>query len=350
MKILIIKLSAIGDVAHTLPALNILRKIHPNARIDWLVEEAASGLIIGHPAIDNVIISSRKTWINNINCGALTSTFKEAVGFISALRSTEYDIILDFQGLFKSGIMAALARGKRKIGYGKTREGSHYFLNERFYDYDIEQHAILRYINLLKTIGIDDIADEITFGIPVADSDRQALDSLLLQNGWTNGRDIIAINPMAKWKTKLWLPNRFAEVADQLTRRLQVSAVFTGGKVDRDTVDYIRSAMKEPAIDLTGKTSLRMLAALYQRAACLISTDTGPMHIAAALGTPVIALFGPTAPWRTGPFGLRHTVIRKAISCSPCFKKHCDNMICMQRIEVQDVVDSVMRIMEKALS
>jgi 3-deoxy-D-manno-octulosonic-acid transferase/heptosyltransferase-1 len=136
------------------------------------------------------------------------------------------------------------------------------------------------------------------------------------------------MNPVALWETKLWLNDRFAQLADRLIETYGVCIVFTGGPADRKTIDTIRSMMANPAANLAGETRLPMLAAVYQQAFCLVTTDTGPMHLAAAMQTSVVALFGPTAPWRTGPFGKGHRVVRTAPSCSPCFKRRCDQHRC----------------------
>ena len=157
---------------------------------------------------------------------------------------------------------------------------------------------------------------------------------------------LVGINPVAQWKTKLWQNEKFALLADRLIRDMGADIVFTGGPGDRETVEDIRSRMKEASLSLAGKTNLRQLAALYEKSDLVISTDTGPMHLAAAVGTPVAALFGPTAPWRTGPFGWGHEIVRTGIRCSPCYKRRCSqgDGVCMSGIQVSDVLDAVRRI------
>jgi len=152
---------------------------------------------------------------------------------------------------------------------------------------------------------------------------------------------MIAINPVAQWKTKLWENAKFAELADFLVDRYAATVVFSGGPADRPIVEDIRSRMRARSLNLAGRTTLIELAALYEQAVCLVSTDTGPMHLGAAVGIPVVALFGPTAPWRTGPFGDGHRVIRAAADCAPCFKRACDTQQCMQKITVDQVIDGI---------
>jgi 3-deoxy-D-manno-octulosonic-acid transferase/heptosyltransferase-1 len=344
VNILIVKLSAIGDVIHTLPALNAIRQHYPDAHITWLVEEAAADLVIGHRALDRVIVSGRKRWIAQLKSTRRKQAIAEIRAFWRDLRDTHYDIIIDFQSLLKSGMLSRLARGTRRIGFDKGmqhQEHSYLFLNERLPPVDMEVHALTRGLMLLEAIGIHN--REAVYHVPVTEDDRRKVRDLLADKGIDGGRRLVAINPVALWETKLWRNERFAALADRLIRDGQVDVVFTGGPDDRRVVADIQGMMTSPAASLAGKTSLKQLAALYRQSEVLITTDTGPMHLAAAVGTPVMALFGPTAPWRTGPFGERHRVVRTAPSCSPCFKRQCDRhrCRCMKEITVEMVWDAV---------
>jgi heptosyltransferase-1 len=347
VKILIVKLSAIGDVIHTLPALNALREHYPDAHITWLVEAAAADLVIGHRALDRVIVSNRKHWIDQLKGRARWTAISEMREFWGELRDTRYDMVIDFQGLLKSGVLVWLARGKRKIGFDKGmqhQEHSYLFLNDRVPPVDMEVHALTRGLKLLTAIGVK--TGKVAYHVPFSETDREATRDLLRDQHVSGSRPLVAINPVALWETKLWLNDRFAQLADRLVNQYHVDVVFTGGPADRRTVDTILSMMTAPAADLTGRTSLNMLAALYRQAALLVTTDTGPMHLAAAMDTPVVALFGPTAPWRTGPFGPGHQVIRTAPACSPCFKRRCDHhrCRCMTDISVDRVLSHIRRI------
>ncbi len=348
MKILIVKTSAIGDVIHTLPALNALRGKFPQARIDWLVEEAASDAVIGHRAVDKVLVSQRKRWVKDLKQGRILSAYRGFRDFVRELRATEYDLLIDFQGLLKSGIFVGLARAKRKVGFGRGMEHaecSYLFLNERIPPVAMDQHAVLRELQLLAAIGVE--SPEMVFAFPVADLQREELARLLEEAGVDIAQPLVAINPMTTWKTKHWYDERFAAVADRLAA-LGYAVVFSGGPGDVAAIEQIRLAMREKAVNFAGKTSLKGLAALYERAALLITTDTGPMHLAAAVGTPVVALFGPTAPWRTGPFGSQHVVLRRELSCSPCLKKNCErNRECMDEITVEMVLAAVHELLKK---
>ncbi len=344
MNILIVKLSAIGDVIHTLPALNAIRRHYPEAHITWLVEEAAADLVIGHRALDRVIVSGRKRWLAQLKTRRRRQAFAEMQAFWRDLRDTHYDIVLDFQSLLKSGVLVWLVHGKRKIGFDKGmqhQEHSYLFLNERIPPVDMEVHALTRGLMLLNAIGIP--TPTVAYDLPVAEADQTAAQKLLQDRGIAGIRPLVAINPVALWETKLWLNDRFAVLADRLIKNHHVDIVFTGGPSDRQVVGRIAAMMTMPAVNLAGKTSLKQLAAIYRQSALVVSTDTGPMHLAAAVGTPVVALFGPTAPWRTGPFGEGHRVVRTAPPCSPCFRRHCDEhrCRCMTDISVDRVLANV---------
>lgn len=340
--ILIVKLSAIGDVIHTLPALNAIRRYYPHARITWLVEEAAAGLLEGHPALNRVLVSRRKYWLRGLLGPERWQHLTEMVAFIKALRDTRYDMILDYQASLKGGVLIALARGDRKIGFGKGlehQEHSHLFLNEKVPAVDMEIHALTRGLMMLEHIGIP--TPPVEYKLPVTEKAALRIAQLLAQKGVQRETKVVAINPVAQWETKLWDNAKFAELADYLVDRYAVSVVFSGGAADRQVVEDICARMQARALNLAGQTTLIELAALYEQAACLISTDTGPMHLGAAVGIPVVALFGPTAPWRTGPFGKGHRVIRAPVECAPCFSRTCDPAQCMRKIEVAQVIEGI---------
>jgi 3-deoxy-D-manno-octulosonic-acid transferase/heptosyltransferase-1 len=262
----------------------------------------------------------------------------EIKGFLRTLRSVQYDVVIDLQGLFKSGVLVGLSKGKRKIGPSGGREGSWLFLSERPFTVDYDEHAVDRYLKAAEFLGCDLHSQE--GKIPVSAEDEAEVDSILRKNGLGEER-LVCINPMARWRTKLWETERFARLADRIKSGFSCDLVFTGGADDRETVDRILSVMKHQGTNLAGRTSLKALASLFGRSRLLVTTDTGPMHIAAIMGCPVVALFGPTAPWRTGPYGDIHTVIQVPVDCAPCFKKKCDHRSCMKEITVSAVFEKV---------
>jgi lipopolysaccharide heptosyltransferase I len=338
-RILIIKLSAIGDVVQTLPALEAIKRAIPESAIDWVVEEAAADILEGHPLIDRLLVSRRKQWVSKL---VRPATFREGCRGISAflgeLRSMRYDIAVDLQGLLKSGILIGLCRSVRKIGFAGTRELSWLFLNERLPAYDPEKHAVERYLDIARHLGAADPPASCT--LPIG-RERAAVQERLAGSVQAGTR-LVVINPVARWRTKLWEEEKFADLADRLIAERNATVIFTGSAADREVIARIRGRMRAPALDWSGGTTLRELAALAERADLFITTDTGPMHLAAAAGGRVVALFGPTAPGRTGPWGAGHTVVRSNIECSPCFGRTCSiGVRCMTGISVDDVLKAV---------
>jgi heptosyltransferase I len=337
MKILIIKLSAIGDVVQTLPALEAIKKIYPDSEITWVVEEAAAGILDGHPLIDRLLISRRKAWLRLLR-NPLTAMqgISDIVRFAWELRSVSYDIAIDFQGLLKSGMLIGLARARRKIGFDRTRELSYLFLNERLPAYDIEKHALERYLDVARYLGAQDPSPACSLPI-----EREvAAISTMMAGLKPSGRLLVVINPVARWKTKLWPEQSFAELADRLVNEKNAFIIFTGSPDDRTVNERIISMMrmKGGAVNWAGQTTLKELAALASLADQFITTDTGPMHLAAAAGAKV----GPTAPWRTGPYGPSHVVVRSGTACSPCFKRECGEQVrCMSGITVDEVIKQI---------
>lgn len=341
MNILLVKLSAIGDVVHTLPSLAALRELYPDAHITWAIEEASSCLIMNHPFVDRVLVSRRKYWLKNLReLRRINETLREMRLFLSELRDRRYDLVIDFHGLLKSSVIVLLSRGKRRLGYDSMQELSGLFVNETIFE-DMKKHAVDRYLDFIRYLG--GRVERPEFLIP-ADKDTDARVTALLQtNNIDSEEPFVAVNPVAYWETKLWTNEGFARLCDRIVAELNMAVVFTGGKNDT-IVEDICSRMTQPSVHLAGQTSLQELACLYKRASLVVTTDSGPMHIAAAVDTSTVALFGPTDPARTGPYGDGHCVVRKDMTCSPCFLKKCDSGRCMTDITVEEVFVAVKRL------
>ena len=338
MNILIVKLSAIGDVVHTLPSLAALRKLYPESHITWVVEEASSDIIGGHPHLDRMIISRRKRWVENLKkLHDIKTTIADIRSFVKTLRDRKYDIVIDFHGLFKSSMIVLLSGGKRKLGYDSMQELSGRFLNEKISE-DMKKHAVDRYLDFIRYLGTD--IDNPDFNIPIEEGNKIRIETLLRSKNIDIAEPFVTINPVAFWDTKLWEDDKFARLCDKIVEELKQKVVFTGSK-GHGSIERIRSMMTFPSVNLEGQTTLRDLAYLYRLSGLLITTDSGPMHIAAAMNTPTVALFGPTDPSRTGPYGKGHIVVRKEMPCSPCFLKKCDTKRCMEEIGVDEVFDAV---------
>jgi 3-deoxy-D-manno-octulosonic-acid transferase/heptosyltransferase-1 len=338
MNILIIRLSSIGDVVHTLSAVEPLRQHFPGCTITWVVEEKAEDLIKGYPGIDRVIVSRRKQWLEDLHNFKFYHLTRNVREFLKELRRDHYDIIIDFQGLFKSGILAFLARGKRKVGYKNAREASTMFYSEKAPPPDFNDHAIKRHMALIHYLGVKESPN--SFSLPFGKEDKDNLEKLFDNEHVNRNKPVVCFHPSAVWATKRLAQEKVARLCDMLQEEFKCQILFVGTAEEKEYLDHICSLLNGEAKNLAGKTSLRELACLVSKSDLMVSMDSGPMHITCAVGTPVVALFGPTAPWRTGPFGDNYSVIRKELPCSPCFKKReCPegHHRCMNDITVEDV-------------
>jgi heptosyltransferase-1 len=305
-----------------------------------VVEESAADILDGHPLVNVLLVSHRRAWLRQLK-NPLTAWrgLSNILGFVRKLRSIRYDIAIDFQGLFKSGVIIGLAQADRKIGFDRTREFSYLFLNERLPAYDVEKHALERYLDIARYLGARDVSPACALPIEGGrEKIRQRIDAVK-----PAGRHLVVMNPGARWTTKLWPERNFAELADRLIQEKNATIIFSGSRDDRSMIERIITLMQQRgAENWAGETTLKELAALASASDLFITTDTGSMHLAAAVGAKVLALFGPTAPWRTGPSGSSSTVVRSGIACSPCFQRTCGrNVQCMTGITVADVMEKL---------
>ncbi|MBI5236475.1 MAG: glycosyltransferase family 9 protein [Deltaproteobacteria bacterium] len=337
IKVLIIKLSSIGDVVHTLPALAALRRGFERngqkARIDWLVEEAASGILRGHPMLDNVIVVKNRGWAKDIKKNIKTARW---------LSRERYDVVIDFQGLAKSAVWVLVSRGKRRIGFSNARECSSIFLNEKLPPYDPERHAVDRYMDLARYATGGDVEKPV-FHMAESGDALTTVKGKLKALGIPEGSPYFIVCPSARWATKLWSDSSFVQLARTAIGSTGMYAVLVGGASDRPRLERMQRDIGDKAVNMAGATGLAELAALSKGARFAVTVDSGPMHVAAAVGTRVVALFGPTSPTRTGPYPCEggHIVIRRGLACSPCFRRTCADPVCMSGITVDEVMKAV---------
>lgn len=346
VKILVVKLSALGDVIHTLPVLTTLRRHRPEAQIAWVVEETSADILRGHAALDRVLVWPRREWVRQFRSGQWARLARGIHRFVRELRDTRYDLIVDFQGLAKSGLWVAVARGARKAGYGpgmRHGELSWLALSERVAVTDMNAHAIDRNLALAEALGFPRLP--LRYDFPDSSESEAEADGVLARAGIRPGMPFVAICPMTRWPTKNWTAAQFGAVAEGLSVR-GLAPLFTGTAGDRGAIDMIAAAMSRPPARADGQTRLPTLAAVFRRARVVLATDTGPMHLAVAVGAPVVTLFGPTSPSYTGPYGCGHSVLRAGVRCSPCFKRRCttteyERHACMRRLETTAVIEAV---------
>jgi len=338
-------MSALGDVIQAMAVLKPLKMGFPKARITWLVEESLAPILDCNPSVDRIIKWPRDALTSSILMG------KEGLhgrgklkGFIQDLRRDFYDIAIDLQGLMKSAIWMGLARARRKVGFGEPREKlGKLFINEKVRGIGKNLHAVERYLRLVESLGCPK-GEEVEFGLKRVNFSISRAKDLLKERGANGRRPLAVISPATRWETKRWENEKFAELADEMRLEGGFEVVFVGGRGDLDLIRDIRERMRTRAVDLTGETDLPTLASIMGMAKVVVSPDSGPMHLAAAMGTPVVALFGPTAPWRTGPYGKVHEVIRSHVECSPCFRRKCSSRSCMRSISVGEVMEALERV------
>ena len=319
MKILIVKLGALGDVINTLPLAVELKLQMPGCTIDWVVEPLSYPLVSSHRAVDKAILFKRSS--------------ASALSVIRTLRKTRYDLVLDLQRILKSAGFTLMVRAKRRIGFDRKRckEMTWLLPFERIRAKDPGAHMLDQYLEFARHLGLKP-------GFPAWDIPR----TQSIPNGLPG--KYIVLNIGATKPANLWDPERFSELAEKIGRRWNLACVITGGPADLARAKQILGFYSAGVMDLTGHTSLVQLVEVIGNADAVISCDTGPMHLAAALNIPLVALFGPSDPRRTGPY-LGH-VVKGTVPCAPCNRKRCPRPDCMTAI----TSDMVMGELDKIIS
>ncbi|MGV8075289.1 MAG: lipopolysaccharide heptosyltransferase I [Syntrophobacteraceae bacterium] len=320
-KILIVKPSALGDIVHSLPFLAALKDRFPASEVHWVVAKGFQGLLEDNPLIAKLWVIEKDQWKRY---SRMHHTMFALRDLFQRLREERFDIVVDLQGLFRSGVISRATGAKYRIGFKEAREGSSFFYTHKVRG-GKDIHAIERYHRVASYLGC--ATHDLHYPMPPPLQDSSLVHSL--------PQDYIVIAPAAGGEAKKWPAERFGLLASELPCRSLVVA----GKPDEHLVRQVVNASRGKAVSLAGKTSLRELIEIIRHARLLVSNDSGPMHIAAALNVPVFALFGPTNPARTGPYGNIHTNISAGLSCSPCYKrKKCKNWNCMEAITVENVL------------
>lgn len=338
--ILIVKLSAIGDVVHALPVAHALKTCYPQARITWVVEKAAYDILVNNPTIDEILIFDKPKY------KSLAGFAKHAPAFVQELRSRKFDLALDLQGLFKSAAIAWLSGAPVRCVYQNAREGSD-LLARKVVGPNAKGHVVEQYLDVVRQIGCH--VSRVSFPIEIAEEEKDTATAIACQAGLDLNTPYVILSPGANWPNKCWPPAHFAKLAADL-RSCGITPLLTGGPSDLPKAAEIRRLAKASLVDITGKTTLKQLAYLIKRAQVFVGGDTGPMHLAAALGTPVVALHGPTDTIRNGPYGAQHTTIVAAQECAGCWKRRCPkDRDCLAVINPNQVFETVRKYLNTAL-
>lgn len=341
--ILLIKMSSLGDILHTLPFAAALRQRFPRAKITWLVHPQFAGFVPDPPVIDEVLYFDKVKFKKM----GLLDKLKYFRAMKALLHSKHFDLVIDMQGLFKSAVLAAISGCSTRIGYCEMREGSG-LVSRAIGGAHSKDHVIERYLDVARYLGAKvDSLDDVHFPMPDLSKESASVQAKLHELGW-NGGDYVVIVPGARWWTKEWPVEHYVALAKKLVAE-GTSVVLAGGPDDAPKGKAIAEQCTSPLVlDMTGKTSLRELAALIKDCSFYISADTGPLHFAAALKKPLVAMYGPTKADRTGPYGSKNSeVILSPAPCAGCLKKNCPNWHCMHDI-TPDMVYEIYRKKVKA--
>lgn len=329
-RILLVRLSAIGDVVVATPVIRALRAAFPMSHLAWLVEEKSAGIVRGHPSLDEVIVWRRASASEGRLRGIAGS-----LALARELRAKRFDIAIDFQGLLRSALIVRASGARWRIASEGTREGSARFYNVRVPRTE-DRSSRRRCLDLLQPLGVcsRDRRMDVWFGpgdepaaVALAERARAA----------AGGARLVCLCPATTWRHKHWREEGWAEVADGLARE-GATPVFMGAAADRPLLERIQSRMRATAYLAAGETSLKAAAALLARADLAITVDTGLMHVGVAVGTPVVALCGPSY-WPGFQDYEGYTMIRKPFPCSPCLRRPtCGNDDCMTAITASEVL------------
>jgi lipopolysaccharide heptosyltransferase I len=321
-RILVIKLSSLGDIAHALPAVRVLKE-RTGSAIDWVVQPEYAGLLAGCSDVAGIIEFPRRK---------LAQGF---FGFLHALRRERYDLIVDFQGLLKSAVVARLARGDWRVGPAWAREGSAWFYDAQATPADGPRaHAV------------DELMDLVDL---VAPGERNVPEPHLniseAENDGSPGPHV-AFAPFSRWETKNWPLEKFAELGRRLAVEMGCRIRIVGSREDEAQGEDLARQIGERARNLCGKTDLPGLCSLLKSMDLLVTVDSGPMHWADALGVPLVAIFGATDPARTGPYRqLAHVVAKAGLDCRPCHARICSrgDLACLRTLEVEQVLQAALK-------
>jgi len=311
LKILILKPSSLGDVIQALPVLRLLKLHFPAGQIFWWIDSALAALLEGDPDLAGVVRFERQRW-------GRPQHWPEMLRSLRWLRAQKFDLVIDLQCLLRSAAFAWLARGQFLIGLDEIREGARGFYDLAVPRKSVHTHAVDWYLSVLPPLGVP-VHNNFTW-LP----QRPEVSTAVKSKWKTNGTRWIALQPGARWENKRWPVGKFSELASLLAKKFpDARFAILGSGEDKPLGETIFRAAPERCLNLCGATSLPEMVEWIRLCDLMITNDTGPMHAAAALGKPLVALFGPTEPRRTGPYGQLENVLRIELPCSPCLKSFC---------------------------
>lgn len=356
-RVLVVRLSAIGDVLHALPAIHAWKRARPDVEFEWLVEDRAASVLAGHPSIARLHVVPRGRWrALRRSVGGRVRGWAEAARFAAGLLRRRFDLVVDLQGNGKSGLWSLLAGAPVRAGLatGATREGNAFVTNRRVSVPATTVHRVERALGVASRLA----EVELTYSGTGLDAVRgddaaaraEAFSTAALAERGLGARTFAILHPGTSGfgSFKRWPPERFAALADLVTTTSAAGVLITGGPGEEALVDAVR-ARARGAVATMITPDLASLAAVARRARVFVAADTGPVHLAAAVGTPVLALFGPKDAAVYGPYGWRAdgtagplpVVVRDDVPCRPCTVRWCPEPVCMSAIDEREVLARV---------
>lgn len=348
-KILIVRLSALGDTIHTLPLAYAIKKKYPNVQLDWIVEDKASKFIINNPLINKVYELPKKKWKANKD---KIKNLKEFLNIINKIKQENYDIVIDTQQLLKSSIIMGLSGAKRKIALDNGRELSGIFANEIIKtgkkQFDINFHVIDRNLQIAKYLGCDELEHKII--IPDFTNEYSSNIKNIIK-AIDKTKKTIVLAPATTWENKHWDNQGWADIINEFKETYNI--IITASGNEKTLVNDILSKVKDKTniINLSGLTTIPDLIYLYQNSDLVISPDSGSAHVAMAAGHPsIITLFFSTSANRTAPKGDKYYSVSAEIKCQPCMKKKCQNSrnlnACRNKVDSNEIINIVKKVLQ----
>ena len=330
-KILILRLSAIGDVLHATPVARELKKLRPDCHITWLVSPPADKLLAENPHVDEVLVWDRRPLDKAFASFNLPAAYRELKKARTLLKARHFDLVLDIQGLLLTGILALLSGAKRRIGIHERHEGNPFFMSDMAPNIE-SPHKVHRYLSVLMPLGFDmsNFTPGLTLNLP--QNLKEFAGNFWQQHGIDMNRPILMVTLRTTWPDKNWAPENFGLALKDLPPQVQI--VFCGAPNDEAYIQKAQALLPRPSLSIAGQTSLLELAALLKSADLLLACDTGPLHIADAVGCKTLSLWGPTQPDVYGPLTAGHEFVITPHECRRCLKTKCQHQTnaCMQAI------------------
>ncbi|MEA3328135.1 MAG: GT4 family glycosyltransferase PelF [Candidatus Omnitrophota bacterium] len=335
-KILITKFGSAGDLILVIPSLRAIRKRFPGSKITLLVEPGYLEIIQRCSYLDDIVTYDRRQ---------KDRFLKRTIRLVNRLKQVDFDMVIDFQNTLRSHLISYLSCAPKRYGY--ARGIGKFLLTDKAGDFKAVMPPLKHQLRVLNLLGIDKMNEKLELW--PSKEDEKKISNLFLNSGMKPGQLLVGINPggSKRWVTKRWPLEKFAKLSNRLSQQLKAKILITGIGEETELGKKLVSLMKKNPINVIGRTTPGQLACLIKRCQVYVTGDSAPMHVAAAMGTKLVALFGPTNPVRHLPSGNGHIVIKKQLKCSPCYKPNCLKHSCMEEITVDEVLDAVKKQLEK---